>query len=125
MGNRQKQEIGRWANNRVENSHLASRRRERVLRFRQMKALQKFAAVHANIPNHFSHERHLIDREFRRFATRYERRTIHLAGFVHLAAAMIWMRSMSIRPRPPPPLARITQLPDTSSPQLPGAKHHE
>jgi transposase len=28
----------------------------------------------------------------RRFATRYERRTIHFTGFVHLAAAMIWPR---------------------------------
>lgn len=31
-------------------------------------------------------------KHFRRFATRYERRTIHFTGFVHLAAAMIWMR---------------------------------
>ena len=28
----------------------------------------------------------------RRFATRYERRTIHFTGFVYLAAAMIWLR---------------------------------
>jgi len=28
----------------------------------------------------------------RRFATRYERRTLHFTGFVHLAAAMIWLR---------------------------------
>jgi putative transposase len=28
-----------------------------------MKTLQKFASVHANIHNHFSLERHLIDRE--------------------------------------------------------------
>ena len=31
-------------------------------------------------------------KHFRRFATRYERRTIHFAGFVHLAAIMIWLR---------------------------------
>ncbi|GCE90250.1 IS4 family transposase [Komagataeibacter diospyri] len=30
-------------------------------------------------------------KHFRRFATRYDRRTIHFLGFVHLAAAMIWM----------------------------------
>lgn len=30
-------------------------------------------------------------KHFRRFATRYERRTIHFQGFVHLAASMIWM----------------------------------
>lgn len=64
LGCEQKQEVGRYANNRVENSHLPFRRRERaMLRFRQMKALQKFASVHANVHNHFSHERHLIDRE--------------------------------------------------------------
>lgn len=35
LGNTAKQEIGRWANNRVENSHLPYRRRERaMLRFR-------------------------------------------------------------------------------------------
>ncbi|MDO8912439.1 MAG: IS5/IS1182 family transposase, partial [Phenylobacterium sp.] len=31
-------------------------------------------------------------KHFRRFATRYDRRAIHFLGFVHLAAAMIWMR---------------------------------
>ena len=30
-------------------------------------------------------------KHFRRFATRYDRRTIHFAGFVHLAATMIWL----------------------------------
>lgn len=30
-------------------------------------------------------------KHFRRFATRYDRRTIHFAGFVLLAAAMIWL----------------------------------
>jgi transposase len=31
-------------------------------------------------------------KHFRRFATRYDRRSIHFAGFIHLAAAMIWLR---------------------------------
>ncbi|MCT8004040.1 IS5 family transposase [Sphingomonas sanguinis] len=31
-------------------------------------------------------------KHFRRFATRYDRRVIHFTGFVHLAAAMIWLR---------------------------------
>jgi transposase len=31
-------------------------------------------------------------KHFRRFATRYDRRTIHFTGFVHLAAAMIRLR---------------------------------
>ena len=64
LGNGEKQEIGRWANNRVENSHLPFRRRERaMLRFRQMKSLQKFASVHASLHNHFNSERHLVDRQ--------------------------------------------------------------
>jgi putative transposase len=64
LGNREKQEIGRWANNRCENSHLSFRRRERaMLRFRRMTSLQKFASVHANVHNHFSLERHLVDRQ--------------------------------------------------------------
>ena len=64
LGNSDKREVGRWANNRVENSHLPFRRRERaLLRFRQMKSLQKFASVHANVHNHFNQERHLVDRK--------------------------------------------------------------
>ena len=64
LGNQDKQEVGRWANNRVENSHLSFRRRERsMLRFRRMKTLQKFASVHANVHNHFNSERHLINRQ--------------------------------------------------------------
>ncbi len=54
LGNANKQEVGRWANNRVENSHLPFRRRERAMRtFRRMKTLQKFASVHANVHNHY------------------------------------------------------------------------
>lgn len=64
LGNRDKQRIGRHLNNRIENSHLPLRRRERaMLRFRRMKPLQKFASVHANISNHFQLERHLVDRQ--------------------------------------------------------------
>ena len=55
---------GRWLNNRAENSHLPFRRRERaMLRFRQMRSLQKFAAVHASVSNHFNQERHLYSRQ--------------------------------------------------------------
>jgi putative transposase len=64
LGNAEKQEVGRWANNRVENSHLPFRRKERaMLRFRQMKTLQKFSSVHAQVHNHFNSERHLVDRK--------------------------------------------------------------
>jgi putative transposase len=68
LGCEDKQEVGRWANNRVENSHLSFRRRERaMLRFRRMASLQKFASVHANVHNHFNSERHLVDRATYKF----------------------------------------------------------
>lgn len=64
VGNIWKQETGRWLNNRAENSHLPFRRRERaMLRFRQVRCLQKFAAVHSSVHNHFNQERHLYSRE--------------------------------------------------------------
>ncbi len=64
LGNAERQEVGRHANNRAENSHLPFRRRERAMtRFRRMKTLQKFASVHANVQNHFNLERHLVDRK--------------------------------------------------------------
>jgi len=59
-----KQETGRWLNNRAENSHLPFRRRERaMLRFRRMRSLQKFAALHSSVYNLFNHERHLTKRD--------------------------------------------------------------
>jgi putative transposase len=51
-----------------------------MLRFRQMKSLQKFASVHANVHNHFALERHLVDRQ-----TYRERRSTALAGWQKLA----------------------------------------
>ena len=61
--NAERQETGRWKNNRAENSHLPFRRRERaMLRFRQTRTLQKFVSVHVSIHNHFNNERHLYSR---------------------------------------------------------------
>ena len=63
IGNADKQETGRWLNNRAENSYQPFRRRERaMLRFRRMRTLQKFVAVHASVHNHFNQERHLYSR---------------------------------------------------------------
>ena len=63
LGNEARREVGRHANNRAENSHLPFRRRERAMeRFRRMKTLQKFSAVHAQVHNHFNQERHLVSR---------------------------------------------------------------
>lgn len=80
LGNAGRQEVGRHLNNRVEHSHLPFRRRERAMqRFRQMKSLQKFASVHANVHNHFNTERHLVDR-----STYKQRRSAALAEWRQL-----------------------------------------
>ena len=64
LGNLDRREMGRWLNNRVKNSHLPFRRRERAMqRLRRMKSLLKFASVHASFHNHFNQERHLVDRQ--------------------------------------------------------------
>ena len=65
IGSDDRQETGRWKNNRAENSHLPFRRRERaMLRFRRLRSLQKFASVHASVSNHFNQERSLSSRHY-------------------------------------------------------------
>ena len=82
LGNLDRREMGRWLNNRAENSPLPFRRRERaMLRFRQMKSLQKFASVHASLYNHFNSERHLVNRQ-----TFKLRRSVALAEWQSLMA---------------------------------------
>jgi putative transposase len=78
-----RQDTGRWLNNRAENSHLPFRRREKaMLRFRRMRSLQKFAAVHASVYNHFNQERSYYSRaNFKR------NRTAALAEWRALGAA--------------------------------------
>lgn len=64
IGAHDKRQVGRGLNNRVENSHLPFRRRERaMLRFRRMHSLQKLAALHGSVHNHFNQDRHLSSRE--------------------------------------------------------------
>ena len=64
IGAAKRQETGRWLNNRIDNSHLPFRRRERaMLRFRRIRTLQKFASVHASVLNHFNSERHHYSRQ--------------------------------------------------------------
>jgi putative transposase len=63
LGAKDLQATGRWLNNRVENSHLPLRRRERaMLRFRRMRSLQKIAAVHSSVYNFFNQDRSLSRR---------------------------------------------------------------
>lgn len=60
IGIEDRQEIGRWFNNRAKNSHPPFRQRERAIaKFRSTKSLQKFVSLHASIHNHFNQERHL------------------------------------------------------------------
>jgi putative transposase len=83
MSSTDKREVGRWLNNRVENSHQPFRRRERaMLRFRRMRSLQKFAALHGSIHNHFNQERSLINRQLFK-----DRRTAALAAWRQICAA--------------------------------------
>ena len=83
LGALDKRETGRWLNNRAENSHQPFRRRERaMLRFRQMHTLQKFAALHGSIHNHFNQERHLTSRQIFK-----DRRTAALVKWRQLCAA--------------------------------------
>ena len=81
LGNLDRREMGRWLNNRAENSHLPFRRRERaMLKFRRMKTLQKFASIHASAHNHFNAKRRLVDRQ-----TYKSRRPAALAAWQSLA----------------------------------------
>ena len=82
IGNAADQECGRWLSNRAENSHQPFRRRERAMaKFRDIQTLQKFAAVHASIHNHFNHERRLNHRDNFK-----EQRSAALAEWRQLAA---------------------------------------
>jgi len=82
IGNAADQEYGRWLNNRAENSHQPFRRRERAMaKFRGVKTLQKFAAIHASIHNHFNQGRHLNRRDIFK-----KKRSAALAEWRQLAA---------------------------------------
>ncbi len=64
IGVSDRQESGRWLNNRAENSHQPFRPREGAMaKSRDIKTLQKFAAIHASIHNHFNLDRHLNCRD--------------------------------------------------------------
>ena len=94
IGAADRQETGRWLNNRAENSHLPFRRRERaMLRFRRMRTLQKFASVHASVLNHFNSERRLYSRanfKLNRAAALAEWRLLVPHRFARLAANRDW-----------------------------------
>jgi putative transposase len=54
-------ERGRWKNNRAENSHQPTRRRERKMqRFKSSGSAQRFLSAHAAVFNIFNVQRHLV-----------------------------------------------------------------
>src|SRR5271157_3634550 len=58
---------GRWKNNRAENSHQPTRRRERKMqRFKSAGSAQKFLSTHAAVYNTFNVQRHLTSAQSHR-----------------------------------------------------------
>ena len=82
IGANARQETCCWLDNRVKNSQLPFRRRDRaMLPFRRMRTLQMFAAVHASVSNHFNQDHSLSSRNLFK-----QKRTVALAEWRGLYA---------------------------------------
>ena len=92
LGIEGRHERGRWKNNRAENSHQPTRRRERKMqRFKSSVSAQRFLSTHAVVYNTFNVQRHLTLGQTHRM--------LH-------AAAMDTRRTGLISPEQPTPRAR-------------------
>ena len=67
LGIERRHERGRWKNNRAENSHQPTRRRERMKqRFKGPGSAQKFLSTHAAVHDTFNVQRHLTSTQTHR-----------------------------------------------------------
>jgi transposase-like protein len=67
LGIESRHECGRWKNNRAENSHQPTRRREHIMqRFKSPGSAQKFLSIHAAVFNTFNVQRHLTSAQTHR-----------------------------------------------------------
>ena len=110
---------GRYLNNRVENSHLPTRRRERQMqRFKSLEQAQTILSAHAFIHGHFHPRRHLLT------ADAY--RALRSIGFV------VWHQETCARHQRDPRCTANSKLPrqcsrrpsDPPTPSLSPARPH-
>ena len=84
LGIERRHHTGRWRNNRAENSHQPTRRRERRMQcFKSVGSAQRFLSFHAAAHNTFNVQRHLVSasthRAFRASATQTWREVVAVA----------------------------------------------